>query len=391
MKNFSVFSFNFPWKIQRRQSVPVWLNVLVRLLAVLLAFLVVGFFLKLGGINLFSLLQKAFKQILGNFYGVQQAIILATPLLMTGLSVALCMRMSLWNIGAEGQFLIGAFMATGVALNFNGPLPVMLVIIFLAGALGGLLWTLVPALVRTFWNVNEIITTLLLNFVAVFLVNYFAIGPWRDKTAPTLSATPRLPYELPTFGDTYLHIGIIIPIIAAILLALAFKSTKLGYEIRIIGTNRRVAEFAGMPVRERMLLVMLLSGAIAGIGGMIEVTGTVHRLSGLLSNNYGFLGIIVAALANGSPIAVIFTSILLALLLNAGIVLQAQGLSVNTVIAINGVILIFAAIGESITHYHLVRIEVPQKSVEANAQVLESECPGLPEKQVQYIKTESGK
>ncbi len=165
-----------------------------------------------------------------------------------------------------------------------------------------------------------------------------------------------------------------VPIIAAVLLAVALKSTKWGYEIRIIGANKRVADFAGMLVQRRMLLVMLLSGALAGIGGMIEVTGTVHRLSGLLSNDYGFLGIIVAALANGSPIAVIPTSFLLAVLLNAGIVLQAQGLSVNTVLAINGAILIFAAIGESATHYQFVRTVVPENSAGLSDLVIESEC-----------------
>jgi simple sugar transport system permease protein len=336
----------------------------VRLLAVFLALIVVGIVLKLSGLEPLALGRKALGQTLGNPYGLQQALILATPLIMTGLAVAVGMRMRLWNIGADGQLYLGAFAATAVALFIPGPPALMLVVMVLAGAIGGALWILIPALMRAYWNVNEIITTLLLNFVAVLLVNHFAIGPWRDTGAAILSATRRLPFTLPALGSTYLHAGIIIPLIVAVLLALAIQNTRWGYEVRIIGGSRGVAEFAGIPVLRHILTIMLISGAIAGLAGMIEVSGVAYRLSGTISNNYGYMGIIVAALANGSPLGVLIAGFLLAVLLNAGIVLQTSGLSVSAMLAINGVILIFAAIGEVAAQYRLVR-EAPEGAFEA--------------------------
>lgn len=343
------------WRFRRRTEVPFWLNLAIRLLAVAFALVFVGIVLKLDGLEPISLGRKALMQTLGTAYGLQQAAILATPLIMTGLAVALGMRMRLWNIGADGQLYLGAFMATGVGLFVQGPPFVMIILMLIAGAVGGLLWILIPAILRAYWNVNEIITTLLLNFVAVLLVNQFAIGPWRDTQAAILSATRRIPYELPTIGNTYLHVGIFIPLIIAVLLAIVIRNTRWGYEVRVIGSSRDTAEFAGIPVLRQILIVMLLSGAIAGISGMIEVSGTAHRLSGTISNSYGYMGIIVAALANGSPLGTLVSGFLLAVLLNAGIVLQTSGLSVDAMLAINGVILIFAAVGEVATQYRFVR------------------------------------
>jgi simple sugar transport system permease protein len=336
-------------------DVPVWRSLSIRFLSIALALVLVGITLKLTGMEPLALGRKALQQTLGSTYGIQQALILATPLTLTGLAVAIGMRMRLWNIGAEGQFYLGAFMATAVALFIVGPSWLMLVVMFLAGALGGALWILVPALLRAYWNINEIITTLLLNFVSVQLVTHFAIGPWRDTGASILSATRRLPYELPILGDSYLTAGIFVPLLVAAALTLMIRNTQWGYEVRIIGDSRGVAEFAGIPVLRHILIVMLISGAIAGLGGMVEVAGTAHRLSGTISNSYGYMGIIVAALANGSPLGIILAGFLLAVLLNAGIVLQTSGLSVSAMLAINGVILIFAAVGEVAAQYSLTR------------------------------------
>jgi simple sugar transport system permease protein len=343
------------WRIRRKTDVPLWINILVRVLAIAVALILVGIILKLSGLEPLTLGRKAIAQTLGSTYGLQQAAILATPLIMTGLAVALAMRMRLWNIGADGQLYLGAFAATGVALFVKGPPALMLALMFFAGAIGGALWMLVPALLRAYWNINEIITTLLLNFVAVLLINHFAIGPWRDTGAAILSATPKLPYLLPVIGNSYMTFGIFVPIIVAILLQMAIQNTRWGYEVRVIGGSRGVAEFAGIPVLRHILTILLLSGSIAGLSGMLEVAGTAQRLSGTISNNYGFMGIIVAALANGSPIGVILAGFLLAVLLNAGIVLQTSGLSVSAMLAINGVILIFAAVGEVAAHYRITR------------------------------------
>jgi len=230
----------------------------------------------------------------------------------------------------------------------------MLLVLLLAGAVGGALWILLPALAKIYANVNEIITTLLLNFVAFLFAHYFAIGPWRDRKAAVISASYKIPYELPDWVGA-LHIGIFIAIALALIFAFIMRYTRWGYEVTFIGANREAAEYAGMRVSRRMLAVLLLSGAVAGIAGMIEVTGNVHRLQGGISSEYGYLGIIVAALVNGSPVGVIIGGLLMAVLLNAGIILAVQGISVSAVLALTGLILLFAAIGEAAAHYRLVR------------------------------------
>ena len=167
-------------------------------------------------------------------------------------------------------------------------------------------------------------------------------------------ATTRIPYELPLlFGS--LHIGVIVAIVITLALGVSLHNTRWGYQVATVGGNRRAAEFAGMSVKFHLMLVILVSGAIAGMAGMIEVAGTAHRLSDTISNRYGWTGMIAASLAGGSPIATFFAGTLLALLLNSGIVLQTQGLNVNVVTAINGVVLLFVAIGEVIARYRLVR------------------------------------
>jgi simple sugar transport system permease protein len=339
--------------MRRAETRPLY-EVICRIVAVLLALLVAGVVIKLIGMSPILMLQKALKSTLGSSYGFQQALVLATPLIFCGLSVALGLRMNLWNIGAEGQLFIGAWAATWVGLFIPGPPALILPLMLIAGALGGALWILIPALARAFLNVNEIITTLLLNFVAILFVNYFSIGPWRDSGVGILLATRRVEAELPTFGNSYVHYGILIAVAIALVLAFSIQRTKWGYEIRIIGRNRRVGRFAGMPVNRNILLVMLISGAIAGVGGMSELAGNVHRLSGTISNQYGYQGIIVAVLSSGAPLVVLPVGFLLAILLNAGIVLQAQGISVNTMLAINGVILLFAAVGWVASQYRLV-------------------------------------
>ncbi|MEA1926806.1 MAG: ABC transporter permease [Candidatus Auribacterota bacterium] len=342
------------FRLMRRAETRPFYEVICRIVSVLLALLVAGVVIKLIGMPPILMLQKALKSTLGSSYGFEQALVLSTPLILCGLSVAIGLRMNIWNIGAEGQLFMGAWAATWVGLFVPGPTALILPLMFIAGALAGALWILIPALARAFLNVNEIITTLLLNFVAILFVNYFSIGPWRDSGVGILLATRRVESELPTFGNSYVHYGILIAVAIAVVLAFSIQRTRWGYEIRIIGRNRRTGRFAGMPVNRNILLVMLISGAIAGVAGMSELAGNVHRLSGTISNQYGYQGIIVAALSSGAPLVVLPVGFLLAILLNAGIVLQAQGISVNTMLAINGVILLFAAVGWVASQYHLV-------------------------------------
>ncbi|MDB5405166.1 MAG: transporter permease [Rhodospirillales bacterium] len=345
------------FRLQRLPSVRPEIAVAAHAVAIGLAFVVGGIAVTISGHNAFTLAAKVLTASFGSEFGLEDFGLLFGPLMLTGLAAAVTLRIGLWNIGAEGQFYIGAVFATGVGLFFSGPPWLMLTAMFLAGGIGGALWILVPTLARAYANVNEIITTLLLNFVAVLVVNYLSTGLWRDRKQSVLGATARIPYEVPNLSGS-LHAGILVAVAAVVLMALLIRYTRWGYEVRISGANIFAAHYAGIPVRSRLISVMLISGAIAGIAGMLEVAGTVHRLQGGISNNFGYLGIIVAVLAGGSPIGVVFSGFVMAVILNAGIILQAQGILLNDVLAMTGLILFFTAIGEQVAHYRIVATHV---------------------------------
>lgn len=293
---------------------------------------------------------------LGSSYGLQQTLVLAAPLMLTGAAVAIAMRIGIWNIGGEGQFYFGALAAAGVGLFLpEGPVWLMLVIMALAAAAGGAAWIVIPAVGRAHLGISEIITTLLLSFVASFTVYYLAAGPWRDPVVPTQAATARIPYELPALDDGA-HVGVPIALAVVLLVGLFLNYSKWGYEIQITGASRDAAVYAGIPIRRRIIQVMLISGLLAGLAGMIELTGVVHRLQGGMSNQYGALGIPIAAVANGSLVGVAIVAIFFGILLNVGVSLQTQGLSVHAVLGITGLLLFIIATAEAAARFSLRRV-----------------------------------
>ncbi|SEK26144.1 ABC transporter permease [Xaviernesmea oryzae] len=341
-----------PYRLQRFPSAAPGIALLARLGAIVLALLISALVLALTGAKPGALALQVVTASFGSQFGLEDLGLLVTPLIFTGLSVALALKIGAWNIGAEGQFYAGAFAASAVGLFLPVAEPLSLFLMLLAGLVGGALWILIPTLARAYAEVNELITTLLMNFVAVLGVYYVSTGPWRAKGAN--STTARIPAEIPEFFGS-LHWGLPAAVLLALLLALALARSRFGYEVRLAGSNPQAALYAGLPARRRLIAVMLAAGALAGLGGMVEVAGTVHRLQGGLSNSYGYLGIMVAVLARGSLVGVVFSAALMAFILNAGIILQTQGLTTSTVLAVTGLILFLTAIGDELAHYRLVR------------------------------------
>ena len=341
-------------RLQRLPSSHPGIALAARAAAIFIALFVAGVGIALAGMNPIDIGGRVISASFGSTFSMEDLGVLIIPLILTGLAVAVGQQIGAWNIGAEGQFYAGAFAASAVGLFVPGPQWTILVLMFLAGVVGGAVWILVPTLARAYANVNELITTLLLNFVATLLVYYVSTGPWRDRSGMANSATPPLSADVPYFWGI-VHWGLPIAIGLAVVVALALSFSKWGYEVRLVGSNPSAAKYAGIPVRRHLITVMLLSGAIAGLAGMLEIAGTVHRLQGGISNNFGYLGIMVAVLARGSPLGVIFSGALMAFILNSGIILQTQGLTTSVVLAITGFILFLTAIGDELSYYRITR------------------------------------
>ena len=366
----------FSWRFQRVPVISPARVLVARVVSVGLALVVAGIVLAAMGFSPFALLVKVIGGTFGSSFGLEDFGLLLSPLILTGLAVAVAMNIGVWNIGADGQFYMGALFATAVGIFMKGDYTHMLIAMFVAGAVGGTVWILIPTLARVYAQVDEIITTLLLNFVALLLVYYVATGPWRDKAAAVISATPRIQDRVPSLMGS-LHWGIVVAVILTLIVSVAIRYTKWGYEVRVSGANKHAAHYAGMPVTQRVVGVMLLSGAIAGIAGMLEVAGTVGRLQGGISNNFGYLGIVVAVLASGSPIGVLLSAFFIALVLNSGIMLQTLGISTDTVLALTGLILMFAAVGHQFAHYKIIRTDkaVAAPRDKENAETVSAKTP----------------
>jgi simple sugar transport system permease protein len=246
--------------------------------------------------------------------------------------------MKLWNIGAEGQFYMGALGSSMVILT--GIVPedasrfVTVSAMLVGGVVFGALWGFIPGWLKARLKVNEIITTLMLNYIAISLTNYFIFGVWseggfqmshmfqRNAWLPRLSDFAE---QVPIFRGLTTHFGLVFAIIAAVIVGYVLYRSIWGYEIRLIGDNPRAAEYAGINITRNTVLVMMFSGALAGLGGMSEIGGVVHRLQAAISPGYGFTGIIIAWLAKLNPIIVIPVSILFGGLILAGREIQPAG------------------------------------------------------------------
>jgi simple sugar transport system permease protein len=296
----------------------------------------------------------------GGGYALSQMVAASIPLAIIALGTAVAFRVQLWNIGGEGQFYMGAFAATGVELvggPGGWPAAVLIPAMILAAFAGGALWAGIPGWLRAYFGVNEIITTLMLNYVAVLWVNYLVYGPWKDPEGHNFPFTPRFTDNavFGHLGDGQLHHGVWAPLAGAVLLLLLLYRTQWGYELRVMGENAQAARYAGIDIRRNILLVMLLSGGLAGIAGMVQVSGIVHVLSGQISNNYGYTAIIVAWLGQLQPIAILLVSCLFGVLVNGGFAVSQVGIPQALGFLLQGVLLFFVlGIGDVFCRYRLV-------------------------------------
>lgn len=381
-------------RMETRLDNPNWIGLLSSIIGVLLALIVGGIVLKAAGAdNPVATYREIFKEGFGTFADWQAGInalvtntdcpkgklcfgplsdtlVKASPILLTTLACIIAFRMRLWNIGADGQMFLGAWAATGVAVFL---LPkttdrwIMLTAMGLAGTLAGVLYGAIPGLLKARLNINEIITTLMLNYVGYKWVEFFVVvGPWSigdfESTGrfPTSATWPRLTEyaeRYPIAAGLTAHPGIFLGIAAAILLAWILYRSRWGYEIRVIGNNPNAARYAGISLARNILLVMCLSGGLAGLAGMNEIAA-LREMNGRFPRGYGFTGVIVAWLARLNPIAAIFVAILFGGLLVGTKLIQPQGIASM----LQGVIL-FVVVGTELLFHYRFQLEKVETKV----------------------------
>jgi ABC-type uncharacterized transport system permease subunit len=344
---------------ERRLQPSPTIAVLVPIASFLLALAVGAILLIAAGANPIETYKAMVEGAFGSSYARTETLVRAIPLMLTGLAVAIAFRMRFWNIGAEGQLVMGAIATAWIplfALNDSGlPTGVLLATMGVAAFVGGALWGLIPAMLKAYLQVNEIITTLMLNYVAILLLDYLYTGPWKDRegfgfpgTASfrEIAALPRLTGRV--------HVGLIVAVVAALLMWLVLTRTKWGYEIRVIGENPNAAKYAGMSLTRNILLVMIVSGGLAGLAGYGQVAGIAHRLQKGIAVGDGFTAITIAWLAKLHPIGVLFVATLMAALFVGGDQITiTMGLPAALAGVLQGLILFFVLGGDIFTRYRL--------------------------------------
>ena len=366
-------------RIERRLAQPRWLTVAVPLGSLVVAFGVMTLVLLATGHAPGHTFSRLGDTGFGSKEALNETLISATPLLFTGLCAAVAFRMQLFNIGGEGQLYAGAVLGAGAGIalgNHTGWLSVPAMVV--AGAAGGAALALVPAVLRAFFSTNEIITSLMLNYVAALVVNYLIFDSesyWRDTSSPTAKVFPQgknLPdaasWPVAHTGGLYVPLGLLIGVVLAAGIGVLYTRPRFGFAVQVIGAAPRAASYAGMRTRRKILAVLALSGAIAGIGGASQDGDFRHTLDprGLTTANYGYAGIVIAALARYNPFAVCLIAFLLGGLQNAGFALQGADFPSGLVGVMQGVILFCVLGGEVLTRYR-VRFSRRTRASEATA------------------------
>ncbi len=344
-----------PIKLERRMKPSHPIRLVVTISSLLLALGFGGVVIMAIGVSPLHAYSALLKGGFGNLYGLSESLVKTVPLVLCGLSVALALKMKLWNIGAEGQYVIGALGASLVALGFpHLPPPLLLPAMILAALLAGGAWAGIAGFLRAFLGVSETITTLLLNWIAVLLAGYFVYGPLKGADGFPFSRSFCEAACLPGLGWGRLHGGLFLALLAAVSLYLILKKTVWGFEIKVIGANEKAARYAGMNISRNIFFILFLAGGMAGLAGFTEVAGIEHRLPREVAAQYGYTAILIAWLARTNLLLVVIVSFLFGGLLTGGEMVQIDlDVQISVVHILEGAILFFLLAGEFLVNYRL--------------------------------------
>lgn len=352
-----------PVRLERRLEQPKWLNWAIPVLSLVGALILGAILLWVTGKNPLEVYQRIFERGFSGKRSIQGSLVTATPLAFTGLCAAVAFRMGVINIGGEGQFYVGAVGAAWVGIAMGDqPTGVAVVAMVVMGMLFGAAYGSIVGVLRARFNTNEIIATLMLNYLAGILLNYLIFNStsyWRDPRSMGFPSgkpiSPRSEWSDYVQFGVKIPLGFLIAILAAIAIWVLYKRTRFGFEVGVIADSPRAARYAGIRTKSTIVLVMALSGALAGLGGASDVGDFRHILDakGLQLSGYGYTGIVVAALARLNPIATILVAFLLGGLTNAGYALQGPDFPSGLVGTLQGLILFTAVAGEILIRYRI--------------------------------------
>ena len=354
-------------RFEHRHKIHPWFGFVVSLIAIASAIAISGLVLLVAGYSALDTYRKVISAGFTAPGAFSNTLLSAAPLAFAGLAASVAFRMQAWNIGGEGQLYLGAIAASGIGLLLGGHVPGTLTVVAMAasGIAAGAVWAAIPGLLRTRMNTNEILTSLMLNYVAGLLAYYLIFGSyshWRDQTSPAGMLYPEGKISDPSafwigfsIGDVVVPFGFVLALFAAIALQILLSSTVFGFRLRVIANSPSSGHYAGMNTKAMFVAVMVLSGALAGLGGASLVGDFAHQLDpkSLPQSAYGYTGIVAAALARYNPPATALAAVLLAALTNAGFVLQGPDFPLGLVGTMQGIILFCVLAAEFLERYRI--------------------------------------
>jgi len=362
-----------PLVLEKRAERSAFISVASPLLAIALTLVTIGALFAIMGKNPITALDVYFIAPLTDPYSLQEIAVKATPLVMIAVGLALCYIANIWNIGAEGQFIIGAVAGSWLAVRTNGAgvghwvLPAML----LLGAIGGALYALIPAICRVRFGASEILTSLMLVYVADLFLDYLVRGPWRDPHGfnfPTTADFDPVAVVPTLISGSRLHAGSIVALIVVMLATVLLGRTIMGFEIRLVGAAPKAARFSGFNADRLVLFTFAISGALAGLAGIIEVAGPIGHLQPDISPGYGFTAIIVAFLGRLNPVGILIAGLFLALTFIGGEEAQiAIKVPLDLTKVFQGILLFYVLACDSMIVYRIRFLRPVQKAVPAHA------------------------
>lgn len=346
-------------RMAKRTGLSTYQSVMIRIVAVLLALFTSSLFIQLMGHNALKVYSSMFDGAFGSEYRIIETLKVAIPIILASIGIMIAFKMKFWNIGGEGQILMGAFLATYFALNFSDlPKPLLLTVMFIAGFVGGGLWALIPAFFKQKYGTNETIITLMLNYIAIKWITHLQYGPWKDPNAMGFPKIANFTENAILPKVFNLHIGWIITLVIVIIVSVLMKYSKWGYNISVIGESKDTARYSGMNINKIVITSIFVSGGICGLVGFIQASAVEQTLTAGLSAGYGFTAIITTWLSALIPSIIIPVSILFAGLVKGGSFIQTAFQIPNSAAEVLQSMILFFVIGsEFFVKYKLILIK----------------------------------